>query len=256
MQPGDTLDDRFELAERAGSGGMGEVFRAWDQVLGQAVAVKVLHREHAAGAERFLREGQLLARFSHPSIVRYMAQGTAPSGAPYLVMEWLEGEDLGARLRRGRLGIHEVLTLMAGAAKALSAVHDHGIVHRDLKPTNLFLVHGDVAQVKLLDFGIARVSDATQMTRSGAVLGTPAYMAPEQAKSEQRVDARADVFALGCVLFECLTGRPAFVGTSFMNLLLKVVLGDVPPVRELAPEVPPALDALCARMLAKDPDER
>ena len=256
MKPGDVLDGRFDLAERAGAGGMGEVFQARDQASGVAVAVKVLHREHAANAERFLRESKLLARLSHPRIVRYIAQGMAPSGAPYLVMEWLDGEDLSTRLRRGRLSVDDALTLAAGTAEALAVVHGHGIVHRDIKPSNLFLVHGEVARVKLLDFGIAWVPDATRMTGSGAILGTPAYMAPEQARSGQSLDARADVFVLGCVLFECLTGRPAFVGTTFMDLLLKVVLEDVPSVRELSPDVPPEVDALCARMLAKDPHLR
>jgi hypothetical protein len=171
-------------------------------------------------------------------------------------MEWLDGEDLGVRLQRGRLSVDDALALAAGAAEALAVVHGRGIVHRDLKPSNLFLVAGDVRRVKLLDFGIAWVPDATRMTGSGMLIGTPAYMAPEQARSSQSLDARADIFALGCVLFECLTGRPAFVGSTFMDLLLKVVLGEVPPVRELSPDVPAAVDALCSRMLAKDPSLR
>ncbi|WP_437544870.1 protein kinase [Sorangium sp. So ce367] len=250
------MDDRFELVERAGAGGMGEVFRAWDRILGEVVAVKILHDVYAQDTARFRREGGILAQISHPRVVRYMAQGLSPSGAPYLVMEWLAGEDLGARLQRGPLTVEETLTLMEGVSEALAGVHSSGIVHRDLKPTNLFLVNGDLGMVKLLDFGIARLPETTRMTRSGTILGTPAYMAPEQARSGHAIDARADVFALGCVLFECLTGSMAFSGVHLMDVLVKIVLEDVPRVREISPEVPRWLDDLCARMLAKHPDAR
>jgi tetratricopeptide (TPR) repeat protein len=235
---------------------MGEVFRAWDRASGEPVAVKVLHKELAADPTRFWREAKLLAGLSHPGIVRYVAQGTTRSGAPYLVMEWLDGEDLGARLLRGMLGVEEAVTLATRVAEALAVVHARGIVHRDLKPSNLFLVEGDIARIKLLDFGIAWLPEATRMTSSGVLIGTPAYMAPEQASCDKAVDARTDVFALGCVLFECLTGKAAFTGVHFMNVLMKILLEEVPRASELRAEVQPALDELCARMLAKDPEMR
>ncbi|WP_437308265.1 serine/threonine-protein kinase [Sorangium sp. So ce388] len=257
MQPGDVLGGRFEIVSQAGAGGMGAVFRAIDRLSSDAVAVKVLLEEDSAADDaRFSRESAMLAELSHPGIVRYVAHGLGSSGAPWLAMEWLEGEDLEQRLRRQALSVDEAITLAAGVAGALAAIHARGVVHRDLKPSNLFLVSRDVARVKLLDFGIARASAATRITRSGALIGTPAYMAPEQARSGVDVDARADVFALGCVLFECLTGQPAFSGAHPMAVLAKILLEEVPRAVALRPGIPPALDALCARLLAKSPDAR
>ncbi|WP_437969915.1 protein kinase [Sorangium sp. So ce260] len=256
MRGGEVIAGRFEIEKLGGAGGMGEVYQARDRTSGEAVAVKVLYQLDARNAERLMREAALLAELDHPGICRYVAHGRTAQGAPYLAMEWLEGEDLGARLGRRELSVDETVTLLARAADALAVVHERRIVHRDLKPSNLFLVDRDVARVKLLDFGIARFSDATPMTQSGVFVGTPAYIAPEQARSRSAVDARADVFALGCVLFECLTGVPAFRGDSFMSILLKVVLDDVPRASELRAEVPPFLDVLCTRMLAKNPAER
>ncbi|WP_437318403.1 serine/threonine-protein kinase [Sorangium sp. So ce385] len=257
MQRGDVLGGRFEIVSRAGAGGMGAVFRAVDRRSGDAVAVKVLLDERGAGDDlRFSRESSVLADLSHPGIVRHVAHGLDASGAPWLAMEWLEGEDLEQRLRRHALPVDEAITLAARVAAALAAVHARGVVHRDLKPGNLFLVDRDVARVKLLDFGIAGLDTATRLTRSGVLLGTPAYMAPEQARSGRDIDARADVFALGCVLFECLTGQPAFSGASLMAVLAKILFEEVPRSSTLRPDIPPALDALCARMLAKSPDHR
>jgi tetratricopeptide (TPR) repeat protein len=256
MQPGDVLGERFEIERRAGSGGMAEVFRAWDRASGEAVAVKMLLEERAPEQERFVREARTLAELSHPGIVRYVAHGVTLLGAPYLAMEWLDGEDLGRRLGRGQLTVDETLHLGHRTAQALAAAHARGVVHRDLKPNNLFLVGGQVRQVKLLDFGIARRVDATPMTQTGTVVGTPGYMAPEQVRSGGDVDARADVFALGCVLFECLTGAPLFIGEHFLAILAKILFQEAPRVSEQQPGIPPALDALLARMLAKERDER
>jgi eukaryotic-like serine/threonine-protein kinase len=256
MRPGEVIDGRFELDRLVGSGGMGEVYRALDRASGEPVAIKVLFDEPNAVAARFMREAEVLAELHHPGIVRYVAHGGTATDQPYLAMEWLDGEDLGRRLQRERLTVKECVALMARAVEALSAVHAHGIIHRDLKPSNLFLVEGNIGRVKLLDFGIARLHQATRMTKTGVLLGTPGYMAPEQARNGQNIDARADVFALGCVLFECLTGQPAFSGEHFMAILAKILLAEVPRVREIRPEVPPALDALCAWMLAKDPEAR
>ncbi|WP_437940222.1 serine/threonine-protein kinase [Sorangium sp. So ce341] len=256
MRGGEVIAGRFEVEKLGGAGGMGEVYQARDRASGGTVAVKVLYQLDPRNAERLMREAALLAELDHPGICRYVAHGWTAEGAPYLAMEWLEGEDLGARLSRRDLSVDEAVTLVTRAAEALAVVHARRIVHRDLKPSNLFLVDRDVARVKLLDFGIARFSEATRMTQSGMIVGTPAYIAPEQARSKTAVDPRADVFALGCVLFECLTGVQAFRGDSFMATLLKVVLEDVPRASELRAEVPPYLDALCARMLAKNPAER
>jgi tetratricopeptide (TPR) repeat protein len=256
MRPGDVIADRFEIEGSAGSGGMGQVYRARDQRSGEVVALKVLLDAYSLQHGRFAREAQLLAELRHPGIVRYVAHGVTPTGEPYLAMEWLEGEDLASRLDRGVLTVEETVMLGTRVAEALAVVHARGIVHRDLKPSNLFLLERDIERVKVLDFGVARIGDATPMTTAGAALGTPGYMAPEQARSGQAVDARVDVFSLGCVLFECLTGEPVFTGAHAIAVLAKIVFEAAPRLRDRRFDVPPALDALCARMLAKDRDER
>src|SRR5262249_20762656 len=156
----------------------------------------------------------------HPSIVRYVSHGVTDEGRQFLAMEWLEGEDLADRLQRGPLDPADAVTLGRRAAEALAIAHARGVVHRDVKPSNLFLVAGDVARVKVLDFGIARIPSGAQApTRTGNRVGTPRYMSPEQVRGVRGVDARADVFALGCVLFACLTGRAAFTGTDELAVL-------------------------------------
>jgi eukaryotic-like serine/threonine-protein kinase len=255
MRAGDTVGDRFDLDRIAGSGGMGEVFRAFDRASGEVVAVKVLMRDGSPEAARFVREARVLAELSHPGIVRYVADGITASGERYIAMEWLEGEDLRGRLLRVGLSLEESVRLAIRVAEALKAAHSRGVIHRDLKPSNLFLPGGLVDQAKLLDFGIARLG-STQVTRTGTLLGTPGYMAPEQARGGRELDARADVFSLGCVLYECVTGTQAFPGEHAMAILTKVLCMDLPRVSELCPDAPPELDALVAWMLAKDPEDR
>jgi len=253
MRAGSVIGGRFEIIERAAVGGMSAVYRAVNRATGEAVALKVL-RDPSAEPERFVHEAQVLAEIQHPHVVRYVTHGLGPGGEPYLVMEWLQGRSLQEQLDGVPLGIEESVTLARRVAEALEAAHARGVVHRDLKPSNLLLVGGTVEQVKVLDFGIARWMEATRpLTRTGMVLGTPGYMAPEQARGERDVGPQADVFSLGCVLFECLTGRPAFRGAHLMALLAKLLLEAPPPVRDLRPEVPEALSALIERMLAKDP---
>jgi serine/threonine protein kinase len=150
--------------------------------------VKVLFEAHVLSDARFEREAQLLSELSHPGLVRYVAHGVAPSGERYLVMEWLEGEDLARRIQRSRLSIDEALLLATRVAEALAAVHARGVVHRDLKPSNIFLVGASLESVKILDFGVARFGSVAATTQTGTVLGTPGYMAPEQARSGQTID--------------------------------------------------------------------
>ncbi len=249
MHPGTTFADRFEIEREAGEGGMGIVYRAIDRTTGGPVAVKVLHGRSPEEAERFMREGRLLAELRGPRIVRYVAHGTSGEGEQWLAMEWLEGEDLAVRLRHAPVTAAQAIGLVRAVAEALTVAHGRGIVHRDIKPRNLYLEGGQPERVKVLDFGIAR--GAISMTRTGSLLGTPGYMSPEQARGDP-VDARTDVFALGCVLFECLAGRPAFVADHPMALLAKVLLEEAPRLSEIRPDLPPALSDLTARMLAKD----
>ncbi|MEP7121597.1 MAG: protein kinase [Byssovorax sp.] len=256
MRPGSVIDDRFEIERFAGRGGMGAVYRAVDRARRVPVAVKMLGSVARTDLTRFAREAQILAELRHPGIVRYVAHGETGEGQPYLAMEWLEGVDLDEHLGGGPLDAAESVTLARNVADALGAAHRLGVVHRDIKPSNLFLQGGAVDRVKLLDFGIARSTSSLSMTRTGLVVGTPGYISPEQARGVRAIDARADVFALGCVLFSCLTARPAFLADDVISLLAKVIVETAPRVSELWPEVPPGLDALIARMTALDPEAR
>jgi len=251
------IADRFELESVAGQGGMGVVYRASDRLAGVPVAVKVMTTKLAGAAERFDREARALASLDHPGIVRYVMHGQTPDGHPWLAMEWLEGEDLGQRLAREGLRAGEAVDLIRHAAAAVGVAHQRGIVHRDLKPGNLFLVDRDPTRVKVLDFGIARLGVATMaLTVPGQVLGTPSYMAPEQARGQAQVGAAADVWSLGAVLYECLCGHPPFIGDVPVAVLMKAILEDAPPLREVAPDVPADVEALVARMLAREPTAR
>ncbi|AKT36909.1 protein kinase domain-containing protein [Chondromyces crocatus] len=252
MKPGDLVADRFLIDRLAGSGGMGAVYRAVDRHTGEAAALKVMAGRGLDHSERFFREAQVLAELRHPGIVKYIAHGTTMAGEPYLALEWLEGESLGERLRRRGLTVAESVTLGLRVAEALAEAHRCGVVHRDLKPSNLHLVDRSTDRVKVLDFGIARHAGMDPLTMTGVVVGTPFYMSPEQARGEKVIDARADVFALGCVLFHCLTGRPPFAGEDMHAALLKVVLEEAPRLREVRQDIPEGLDGLVARMLSKD----
>ncbi|HEY8072730.1 MAG TPA: protein kinase, partial [Labilithrix sp.] len=249
---GQLVADRFEVERLVGSGGMGEVFRAKDRLTGGAVAIKVLHASAGRDLDRFKREAQILAEVTHPRIVKYVAHGVSGGVRPWLAMEWLEGEDLGQRLARQGLGLVDTLTVARRICEALAALHDKAIVHRDIKPSNIFLSAGKTDQVKLLDLGVARIMNASRpSTRSGVMVGTPGYMAPEQARGMLDIDARADVFSLGCVMFECLANRPAFQADNVAALLAKILLERPPSLREVEVDVPPALDDLVTRMMSK-----
>ncbi|HWO27050.1 MAG TPA: protein kinase [Kofleriaceae bacterium] len=256
MRRGELIDDRFEVDEHVATGGMGQVFRARDVQTGEQVAVKLMLGDQGAHLARFEHERKALSLLSHPGIVRYIAHGRVASGSPYLAMEWLQGEDLASRLSRGKLSLEDSLALATAVAAALGAAHAQGIIHRDLKPSNIFLTDGKVEQAKVLDFGIARLATVTRVTIEGAILGTLGYMAPEQASTDRLIDARADVYSLGCVLFECLTGAPVFQAEHPLALLAKLVLADPPRLHSVLPTAPEALDVLLWRMMSKEPAER
>jgi serine/threonine protein kinase/tetratricopeptide (TPR) repeat protein len=251
MKPGEVVAGRFELVGVAGRGGMGIVYRACDRD-GTPVAIKVLHTGKPAAEGRFLREMRVLAGLEHQGIVRYLTHGMTTDGELYLAMEWLEGENLRSRLRRGRLDVDEVLLLAHRAASALGAAHRRGIVHRDIKPANLVLVHGDLGALKVVDFGLAYMGRFERLTQTGAVLGTLGYMAPEQARGSGAVGPPTDVFALGCVLFECLAGLTPFDP----NRPEQLFLAEAPRIEVSCPGVPAPLAALIASMLAKETGRR
>ncbi len=254
---GSLVAERFEVERFASVGGMGAVYEARDRLTGEAVALKMLLGGVGEGERRFAREAHVLSGLDHPAIVRYVAHGRTRGGSPYLAMEWLDGEDLASVLSLSTLTIVESVALARRLASGLAAAHGQGIVHRDVNPRNIFLCGGDVARAKILDFGIAHLGDATRrLTLSGSSIGTPGYMAPEQAQGAEDLDARVDVFALGCVLFECLTARPAFVGQNVMALLTKILLEEPPRPSDVAGHVPPELDELVGQMLAKRREER
>lgn len=255
---GATIAERFRVERPADAGGMGSIYLGRDLETGVQVCIKFLNPSaDELNTARFWREAETLADCEHPGIVRYLAHGFTRVGQPYLVMEWLNGEDLGKRLSRGPLSIVETLTLGAQVARALAVAHSLRVIHRDVKPGNLLLLGGSTSRVKVVDFGLARVIDPhTMVTVSGEVVGTPGYIAPEQAQGEAVVDERADIYSLGAVLFACLTQRPPYVGAHVMAIIAKLMFAEVPHVSDTRAEVPLPLDALITRMLQRQPSAR
>ncbi len=251
------IGGRFTVEARVAAGGMGVVHRARDGATGKLVALKLLTQLDPDSQERFAREAAILAELDHPAIVRYVAHGRTDEGKPFIAMEWVEGETLFARLAMTGVSTAETVLLGRRLGEAFGYAHARGVIHRDIKPSNILLRGGAIADVAILDFGIARAATTSgSLTETGAMLGTPSYMSPEQARGERTIDARADVFALGSVLYECATGRMAFEARHVLALVAKVVLWDPPRLHALVPDAPVALDELLARMLAKDPARR
>ena len=254
----------YELRQRIGVGGMGLVYDGIQPLIGKRVAVKVLRPELAAAEEqvaRLLAEARAVNAIRHRGIVDIFGFGQVPDGRQYIIMEYLEGIALDAHLaERGRLSVNEALEILDEVLSALGAAHGAGVVHRDLKPSNIFLVlQPDGSRyVKLLDFGLAKMglpTGRTAQTRTDMVVGTPEYMAPEQARG-QPVGPMTDLYALGVVAFEMVTGRLPFTGTSPVDLLMKHVDARPPRPSEFVPELSPALDAFILQMLTKDPEAR
>ncbi len=254
MREGTLVAGRFEVHRLAGAGGMGTVYRATDQLTGRPVALKVALPELAA---RFRREARLLEAVQHPLIVQHIAHGTSDDGALWLAMEWLDGVTLDARLQEGPLPVADALLVAHQIAEALAAVHALGITHRDLKPSNVLLRDGRVDGVVLLDFGVARAAASTTLvTEASSLVGSLGYVAPEQARGDAEVDARADIFALGVLLFESIAGQRPFAADDPLAEMCRILLEEAPRLADRRPEVPPSLDELVARLLAKDPAAR
>ncbi len=263
--PGDILGDRWVLGAKIDAGAMGEVFRAQHQVLGHDAAVKVLLPEMArdkGAIERFLREARIAAKLRHAAIVRVEDYGVSGDGRPFLVMELLHGESLARRIARDpRMHPRKALQIVRQIGAALDAAHAAGIVHRDLKPENVFLCDpADPPQVKVLDFGVAKFTDALAegggATASNTLVGTPRYMSPEQARASRTLDGRSDLWALGILAYEMLTGTHPFEGEAIAELLVAILTHVIAPPTALRPALPVAVDGWAARALARNRADR
>jgi len=272
MHIGEVVAGRFRIEAPVASGGMGTVYRAFDLVSVRLVALKTCltpgteaapadprmrgARTEARGEARFVLEARALSEISDSAIVGYVDHGTTDGGEPFLVMDWVPGASLAERLAGGGLRVDEALLLARDLTRALGVIHARGIVHRDLKPANVMLRDGDVQRAVLVDFGVARRAENVSVTLSGARVGTLLYMAPEQIRDPRGVDGRADVFALGCVLFECLTGVHAFQAEDALGTIAQILLDDAPDPRRFRPELPEEAVAIVRALLTRDREAR
>jgi eukaryotic-like serine/threonine-protein kinase len=264
---GRTIAGKYSVLRLIGRGGMGAVYEAENVGIGKKVALKFVDRELARDEQvtsRFAREARAASSIESNNIVTVFDAGIE-DGRPYLVMELLRGEDLGTRLRRlGRVPVADALHIAAQVLRGLSRAHDAGIIHRDLKPDNVFLVKGDgdPLHTKIVDFGVSKIHKAQSgtavlaLTGKGTILGTPLYMAPEQAQAVEDLDGRADLFSLGAILFECLAGRPPHTGESYEQIILSICMTDAPALEALEPSVPAPVCAFVAKALARNRNAR
>lgn len=253
----------YEIVSALGAGGMGEIYRAWDTRLGRNVAIKILRPDKVGSRERFQREARIISRLTHPHICSLYDVGEQ-DGAPFLVMEYLEGQTLADRLDDGAIPLAQALKYGVEICDALDEAHRHGVTHRDVKPGNVLLTRDGV---KLLDFGLAKLRQAEaddgaqetietlHLTQEGGILGTVSYMSPEQLEG-RKVDARTDLFAVGAVLYEMVTGRRPFAGESRASVIAAILTSDPPPMSALQPVTPRTLERVVSRCLARNPDDR
>src|SRR5919199_473143 len=259
---GTLLSSRYSIASLIGRGGMAEVYLARDMVLGHAVALKLLKEQYVGSEEfrkRFRREAQSIASLSHPNIVSAYDWGTTEDGRPYIAMEYVEGGTLAKRIaRKGMLEPFEAVGIARQVALALAESHRCGVIHRDIKPHNIFLTGNPldpVGAVKVGDFGIAHTIEATSVTGTSFILGSVRYLSPEQARGEP-MGPWSDLYSLGIVLYEMLTGRVPFNADGPIAIAMKHISEVPPPPREVNPEVPEVLEAITLRLLSKDPTVR
>jgi serine/threonine-protein kinase len=268
LSTGDIIDGKYRIVRLLGEGGMGAVYEGENTRIHRKVAIKVLHSAVAATGEavaRFEREAQAAGRIGSEHIVEVLDLGNLPSGDRYMVMEFMDGDSLSGRIRaRVRLTPAEAYPIMHQLLEALAAAHGAGIVHRDLKPDNVYLLKsrgGKADFVKLLDFGISKFNQLSgdsgfSMTRTGAVMGTPYYMAPEQAKGSREVDHRVDLYAAGVILYEAITGEVPFNADTFNELLFKIVLETARPVEQVVPGIDATFAAIVNKSMAREPSAR
>jgi len=261
LSPG-TLFGGYEIVRKLGTGAFGAVYEALRLPLRKRTALKVLHREFVRYPDvlkRFLREAEIVAQMEHPHIVGVFDLGVH-EGQPYIAMEFLDGETLADRLEReGVIPAAEAVDVMLAVMSAAASVHERGVVHRDLKPDNIFLARTATRSIqpKLLDFGVVKVREASgAMTMTRAMVGTPSYMSPEQAREARDVDAPSDQWSLAVILFECLTGKCPFRGDNLLDILNAITSGPIPRLREVSPTMPAGLEAVLSRAMQRDPAAR
>jgi serine/threonine-protein kinase len=260
------IDGKYRVVRVIGAGGMGTVYEGENVRIGRRVAIKVLNAEAADAPDvrrRFEREAQVAAKIGSPYICDVLDLGDLPEGQCYLVMEYLEGRSLDEILQdEQKLPPEEVATIAVQLLEGLQSMHDVGIVHRDLKPANIFIAksgNGGKEIVKILDFGISKFQaspEAVSLTQTGALLGTPLYMSPEQARGDKELDNRSDLYAVGVCLYRALSGQRPFVGDNFRQLLFKIALDEPPTVRQHAPEIDEMFESIVAKSMHKDPASR
>ena len=262
---GKILGGKYRLVRLLGAGGMGEVYEAQHELIGRRFAIKFLHPQLASNSEvvaRFQREAQAAGGLENENIAAVVDAGTADDGAPYLVMEYLDGEDLAHLLMRGgALPLSRAVFIMIQACRGLAAAHGRGIVHRDLKPENLYICRRNDGSdlVKVLDFGIAKLHTgraSTSLTQTGTTMGTPYYMSLEQARGAKEVDHRTDIYALGVILYEMLSGAKPHPGESYNAILYHVLTQEPAPLDSMRPDLPPSLSAIVQKAMAREPGDR
>ena len=265
LQPGEIIDGKYRIVRLVGEGGMGAVYEGENTRIKRRVAIKVLHAavaEKTDVVQRFEREAQAAGTIGSEHIVEVLDLGNLPSGERFMVMEFLDGEDLTGRIKRlKRLTPEQCVPLVCEVLEGLAAAHDAEIIHRDLKPDNIYILHSKAGRsdfVKILDFGVSKFSaldNEMSMTRTGAVMGTPYYMSPEQAKGGQ-IDARSDLYAIGVVLYQMVTGRVPFNAGSFNELLFKIALESPEPIEQIVPDCPKPFVDIIHRAMSREVDDR
>ncbi len=263
---GKIVGGRYLVTGAIGRGGMGTVFEGEHIELGRPIAVKVLSPEQAKkrnATQRFQVEARTAGAIGHPNICEVYDMGMLPDGCPYLVMERLSGNTLQAKLSlEKRLSIPDAIDIVRGVLQGLAAAHEKNVVHRDIKPENIFLCTDPVPEVKLVDFGVAKVygddSDDSELnlTRTGMVMGTPYYMSAEQARGQRNLDARVDVYAAGVVLYECLAGVRPYIAPNYNALLVKIIGQDAPPLSGFRPDISVELERVVAKAMARSRKQR